>query len=355
MREEALIANLRNLYEGAGFRAYRMRKFEEYSLYLENRDFLLSDFVITFSDMSGRLLALKPDVTLSIVKGSRATKETGEKVYYLENVYRLDERTHEYREIRQMGLEALGEIDTVQTVEIMYLALNTLNKLHERSVMDVAHMGCVQYFLKGADKKAQSEILNALRIKSARALGIALENANIKEESKQALMKINALSGDAEEAIETLKTLGDDQDYRLIVQEIEDIFVSLKNLGMDKNVRIDFSIANDLNYYTGIVFQGYVPFAHRAVLSGGRYDGLSQKFLRGVGALGFALYLSDLENTSSPAYQADALIVYKKGTSADKVLACAKELRDKGLSVRIEADGCSRDKYTIVKEVGFEC
>ena len=54
MREEALIANLRSLYEGAGYRAYRMRKFEEYSLYLENRDFLLSDFVITFSDMSGR-------------------------------------------------------------------------------------------------------------------------------------------------------------------------------------------------------------------------------------------------------------------------------------------------------------
>ena len=125
MHEVALISALRALYEGAGFRAYKMRKFEEYSLYLENRDFLLSDYVITFSDLTGRLLALKPDVTLSIVKGSRATKEAGEKLYYTESVYRLDSRTNEYREIRQMGLEALGDIDDVQTLEVCRLALET--------------------------------------------------------------------------------------------------------------------------------------------------------------------------------------------------------------------------------------
>lgn len=351
MHEEALISCLKSLYEGAGFRAYKMRKFEEYSLYLENRDFLLSDFVITFSDMSGRLLALKPDVTLSIVKGSRATKENGEKVYYIENVYRLDERTHEYREIRQMGLEALGEIDNVQTLEILLLALKTLKSIDERSVMDIAHMGCVRHFLKGADKGAQAEILKSLQVKSARALDLALEKAQISDESKKALVKLNALSGDVEEAIDVLMSLSGDEEYLSSVTELSKIHSSLKELGMEGLVRIDFSIANDLNYYTGIVFQGYVPSAHRAVLSGGRYDGLSQKFLRGVGALGFALYLSDLENTAAAPKHADALIVYKKSAKAENVIAAANELRSKGLSVRVEADGCSRERYAIVKEV----
>ena len=193
MREEALIANLRALYEGAGYRAYRMRKFEEYSLYLENRDFLLSDFVITFSDMSGRLLALKPDVTLSIVKGSRATKDAGEKVYYLENVYRLDERTHEYREIRQMGLEALGDIDEVQTLEVVTLAIQTLENINKDSVMDISHMGCVKPLIHKADQKAQREIMDAMSFKSISALNAAMENADLSEESKNALTALCTL------------------------------------------------------------------------------------------------------------------------------------------------------------------
>lgn len=351
MREEALIANLRALYEGAGYRAYRMRKFEEYSLYLENRDFLLSDFVITFSDMSGRLLALKPDVTLSIVKGSRATKDAGEKVYYLENVYRLDERTHEYREIRQMGLEALGDIDEVQTLEILTLALQTLESINENSVMDISHMGLIKPLISGADKKAQRGIMEALRFKSMSALSAAVENASLSEESKNALSALCTFSEDFENGLCILEGLSQNAEYRSAVSEMRTVFEGLKALGFEKRVLLDFSIGNDLSYYTGVVFQGYIPSAHRTVLSGGRYDGLSQKFLRGVGALGFALYLNDLESEMTPAAHADALVTYKDGADAGEVMKKAAELRKKGLSVRVEKTCADTDKYSIVVEV----
>lgn len=351
MREEALIANLRALYEGAGYRAYRMRKFEEYSLYLENRDFLLSDFVITFSDMSGRLLALKPDVTLSIVKGSRATKEAGEKVYYLENVYRLDERTHEYREIRQMGLESLGDIDEVQTLEILTLAIRTLENISERSVMDISHMGCIKPLLMDTDKKAQREIMNALRFKSISALHAAMENAYLSQENKNALSALCTIPGDFEEGLNALETLSENPEYMKAVSEMRMIFGGLKAMGFEKRVRLDFSIANDLSYYTGVVFQGFIPSAHRAVLSGGRYDGLSQKFLRGVGALGFALYLNDLENEMTPASHADALVLYHDSSDASEVMKKATELRTKGLSVRVQKNCADTEKYSIVVEV----
>ncbi|MBR3929424.1 MAG: ATP phosphoribosyltransferase regulatory subunit [Clostridia bacterium] len=351
MREETLIANLRSLYEGAGYRAYRMRKFEEYSLYLENRDFLLSDFVITFSDMSGRLLALKPDVTLSIVKGSRATKDAGEKVYYLENVYRLDERTHEYREIKQMGLETLGDIDEVQTLEVLNLALKTLEEISVRSVMDISHMGLIKPLLANADKKAQREIMDALRFKSISALNAAMENADVSNESKNALISLCALPGDFETGLCALEGLCADAEYQKAVSDMRVIFEGLRALGFEKRVRLDFSIGNDLSYYTGVVFQGFIPSAHRAVLSGGRYDGLSQKFLRGIGALGFALYLNDLEGGMIPGSHADALVVYGAGADAGEVMKKAEELRKKGLSVRIEKKGASADKYSIVVEV----
>ena len=78
---------LSQLFEAAGYKKYKMRKFEEYSLYLENKSFLTSEYVITFNDLSGKLLALKPDVTLSIVKNTKATKDSREKLYYRESVY----------------------------------------------------------------------------------------------------------------------------------------------------------------------------------------------------------------------------------------------------------------------------
>ena len=69
--QERVSLQLRLLYEQAGFRQYHMGRFEEYGLYRENSRFLSSEQVITFTDLDGRLLALKPDVTLSIAKNAQ--------------------------------------------------------------------------------------------------------------------------------------------------------------------------------------------------------------------------------------------------------------------------------------------
>ena len=69
-RTERAMYNLRNLYESYGYSQYKMSKFEEYDLYVRNKSFLVSDHIITFTDTDGKLMALKPDVTLSIIKNS---------------------------------------------------------------------------------------------------------------------------------------------------------------------------------------------------------------------------------------------------------------------------------------------
>ena len=81
--DEQVTLKLRGLYERFGYKKYKMSKFEEYSLYSENKDFLAGDKIITFTDLDGRLMALKPDVTLSIIKNSDINEVTAEKAYYL--------------------------------------------------------------------------------------------------------------------------------------------------------------------------------------------------------------------------------------------------------------------------------
>ena len=84
--EEKIVFYLRSLYSGYGSKPFKMSKFEEYDLYSKNKDFLVSEGVITFNDTNGRLLALKPDVTLSIIKNMKDLKGVTEKYYYNENV-----------------------------------------------------------------------------------------------------------------------------------------------------------------------------------------------------------------------------------------------------------------------------
>ena len=104
-RLENAIYELGRLYEQYGYRKYKMSKFEEYGLYLENMSFLPSRRLLSFTGPDGRLMALKPDVTLSIAKNAPQNPSEPEKLYYTETVYRVPQGGLEFREIMQLGLE----------------------------------------------------------------------------------------------------------------------------------------------------------------------------------------------------------------------------------------------------------
>ena len=123
---EKRIFALRTLYSASGYRSYRMRKFEDYDLYGRNKDFLLSDRVITFTDTNGKLKALKPDVTLSIVKNIEDQPDEVQRLFYDENVYRVSDRTNTFREIMQMGLECIGAANNEAVTEVIDLAEKSL-------------------------------------------------------------------------------------------------------------------------------------------------------------------------------------------------------------------------------------
>jgi len=131
--DERAALELRGIYEEYGYRKYRMGRFEEYSLYAENKDFLSGDRVLTFTDLDGRLMALKPDVTLSIIKNTKATREHGEKLYYIENIYRESKESHTFKEISQLGLEMLGNVDTYGITEVVSLAQKSLASISPAS------------------------------------------------------------------------------------------------------------------------------------------------------------------------------------------------------------------------------
>ena len=166
-KEERITLRLRQLYERLNYRKFRMRKFEEYQLYADNKNFLKSENVITFHDLDGRLMALKPDVTLSIVKNTKADLAHTEKLYYIENVYRLSRHNHEYREISQMGLEYIGRVDGYAALEVVRLAMESLRVIDERFVLEFSHMGFVSGLLDNVnlDFEMKDQVIGCIRSK----------------------------------------------------------------------------------------------------------------------------------------------------------------------------------------------
>ena len=171
-RSEQAVFSLRSLYRSYGYSAYKMSRFEEYDLYVRNKDFLQSQEIITFADRNGRLMALKPDVTLSIIKNVADAPGVVQKVYYNENVYRPDSGSHTFKEIMQTGLECVGDLKVADVAEVALLAAKSLALLGGSFVLDVSHMGIIEALLKEAaiDESAKVEVLQCLQQKNVHQL-----------------------------------------------------------------------------------------------------------------------------------------------------------------------------------------
>ena len=158
---------LRALYERAGYRKYRCSRFEEYALYQEYQRFLPDAQVVTFTDLDGKLRAIKPDVTLSIAKTAQPAPGECKRFYYNEEVCRPSRESHTFQTIHQMGLECMGAVDATAQAEVVQLALQSLAALNVPTVLEVSHMG----FVTG--------LLDALQVPEA-ARGRLLELLNQK-------------------------------------------------------------------------------------------------------------------------------------------------------------------------------
>ena len=325
-KEERAILVLRKLYQSFGYLPYKMSRFEEYDLYVRNKDFLVSDQVITFSDRSGKLLALKPDVTLSIIKNAGKSSDT-QRVYYNENVYRVDPQTRAFREIMQTGLECIGNLSAMDVAEVVLLAARSLKALGENFVLDISHMGVVGGILQesGLSHDGQKKALQYLHQKNSHELRSLCEQENC---DSDALLNLVQSVGVPSAVFANLRKYAGNEAIQASLLQLQEICAVLEAFGFGANIRVDFSVGTDMKYYSGVVFKGYLEGITTGILSGGQYDKLLQKMGRGGNAVGFAIYLNLLQQIrETHDYDVDAVLLYEPGMDSKQVLAAAEALR----------------------------
>ena len=333
--DERVMVTLRKLYQACGYMPYKVSRFEEYDLYAQNRNALMSEQVLTFTDTNGKLMALKPDITLSIIKNTRCDGEP-RRVYYTENVYRAPRGAYGFKEIMQTGLECIGGVDDCAMSEVVALAAKSLAAISPYYALDVSELRILCAVLKDVDSGGRAEILAAFGEKNLGGLEIACERRDLPHETRRLLIELLQLAGPLTQALPRLLELPLPDECRQAAQTLSAL---LPALGEDaKNVRLDFSVVNDTDYYSGLIFKGFVSGIPAAVLSGGRYDGLMARMGKRGGAIGFAVYLDQLERfyEKTPDFDVDTLIIYDETTDRRALFSLADRLRTQGKTVRMQ-------------------
>ena len=338
--EEQVVFALRSLYKKYGYLPYKMNKFEAYDLYASHKEFLRSDGVITFTDTDGKLLALKPDVTLSIVKNG-SDQNGKQKVYYNENVYRVSGETKQFKEIMQAGLECIGDVDLYDVYETVCIAVESLQVISENCVLDLSHVGLIESFLDeaGAGETFAQKYTVCLAGKNLHSASALCDEYGVEKPKAEKLLSLIRIYGDMEKGLRGLQPLCETEKEKAAFAELNQLYALLKDTGYLPFVRLDFSVVNDRKYYNGIVFKGFVADVAEGVLSGGQYDLLMRRMGRNAGAIGFAVYVDLLESVNrreKAEFDVDTLVLYDDDTSLANVAERVKTIQGEGKSVRAQ-------------------
>ncbi len=336
---DLVLLNLKKLYDSYGYKKIILPAFDEYDLYNENRDFISGNNILTIMNPSGRLLALRPDITLSVAKKiSREQSLKYEKIYYSENVYK-SVKYKGYEEVEQLGVELIGKDSLFLNFEIANLAMKSLEIINKNYIAIFSHVGFVSSIFEGLDLEyeVQEEIFKCIEGKNIHDIRKILSKINIKEETKELICVLPELSGNLDLICQKLSEYVINDKIKNILEELKGLYGLLKKFHKESNIIFDFSIVKNLNYYNGIIIQGFIEGMPNIILTGGRYDKLFEKFGVDNGAIGFAILTDNLKGyfKEEEKKDFDILLIYDD-SDFEKLTEIIDNFVAKGYRVRAE-------------------
>ena len=330
-----------NIFKGMGYSEVFTPGIEFYDVFNSGARRYSQEALYKLSDSKGRLITLRPDCTIPIAR-LVATRLRDMplplRLFYTQNVNENNKLLKgRSDEIVQSGIELIGSEYKRADFEVMSIAVSVLKAYKGTDFrLEIGDIGFFKELvaLLGVNDNVSEEIRYLIEAKNYPALNDLLDSIGDNNVTK-ALKKLPSLFGGVEVFDKAAKLVANDK-IQTILDNLREFYNSLQKLGLGDKLSVDLGIVNRTDYYTGIVFKGYLSGVGEAVLQGGRYNKLISEFGYDVPATGFAINVNLVaalvrKLSLSPVSKAPDAVVFAEHGYCIDAITYAMELAQKGL------------------------
>lgn len=344
-KKKIIINSLEKTFESFGYDEVITPTVEYYKTFSIDDECMDEEKIYKFFESSGRILALRPDMTLPIarvVSTKMKEVEAPIRLRYTSNIFRVNRKFGgKKNEYTDLGVELIGVPELDGDIEALTMALEGFKKLNISNFK--LEIGNIKFFNEIFDKSKiredeKEKLAELIEEKSLIELEKFLNSLEIEESKKNFLKRLPWLFGD-EDILNNDIEFKDDKDVMEAILYLKKINKILKELGYEENITFDLGMVPGVNYYTGIIFKGYIEGARAPVLSGGRYDNLIKSFGRDLPAVGFSIDVDlILENINfNNEEKIKEYIIYYGKNKLVQAIKESRAIRDKGIRVKLLA------------------
>lgn len=324
-----------------GYHDIQTPMFEFFDVFGKEIGTIPSNELYKFFDRDGNTLVLRPDITPSIARAATTLFDRDYiqlRLCYTGNTF-INHSSYKgkLKENTQLGAELIGIDSAEADAEMIALAVDCLKEagLEEFQI----HIGNVVFFqslIEDAQLNEEGEQRLRELISNRNYFGVdeLLEETGVPQHVKEAFRILPELVGEAE-ILNSARKIAPNQKALSAIKRLETTYQTLAAYGVEDYVTFDLSMSGTYGYYTGIIFRGYTYGTGDAVVKGGRYDHLMEKFGKESPSIGFVIVIDELMNAFNrqkveiPYDCKNTLILYDEGRR-EEAISLVKEFRKKG-------------------------
>jgi len=342
----SLQRRLHNILHLYGYHDIQTPTFEFFDVFRKEVGTIASKELYKFFDREGNTLVLRPDITPSIARVAAAIGEQEPmqmRLCYIGNTF-INHSSYQGhpKEHTQMGAECIGDDLVEADAEMLAMVVDCLKSSGLETFQ--IHVGNAQFFRclledAGLEEEQEKRLRELIGNRNYFGVDDYLKELNAKNSAKAAFSTLPSLVGGVE-VLAKAKTIAPNERAVRAIERLEAVHKMLGYYDVQRFITFDLSMSGTYGYYTGIVFRGYTYGTGDAVVKGGRYDQLLEKFGRPSPSIGFVIIVDDLMNALTrqkiyiPYPDSNTLILYDDGKEAEAV-SLARELRGKNKNTEI--------------------
>ena len=291
-----LTKKIETSFVDAGFIQIKPEIFEEYDEITQIDKNISTKSMVKV--VSNKVMVLRPDITISLMKNliPRWEDDLSLKLFYHSTVYKNKRNGDGIIQCRQFGCEYLGEPSMDADREVVNLAFNILRKFTDEFLLEIGSGNYIDGFVESLniDSDTERQFKKLLYRKNKPELEAFAQKLDIKPELKELMVNILSIRGTLKEVTERANKYFTNARMKKGIDQLNTISTLISKEDLDKYTLFDLSMVSKLDYYDGIMLKGYYKSLYKEILSGGRYDSLTESFGKRVPAIGFTIYFDAL-------------------------------------------------------------